>query len=307
MRRPFALALGPAAALLLLRAVGGCTTSNTTAGSSDDGAHPPANDASVFSDASAEGADGEGAAASDGAVYPDADGDSGGQGGPTCQLGGTCSETQICTGGIVGCKSNCQCLGGTWRAPCPAEVPRSGSPCTGEGATCGYVTQAAGCGTVGCNCRSGVWTCGQACLTPVDAGPDAGACIPAGGECLFSNAICAVPGPLSCGVNSGSYCCLSSVANCGQPDTTAYACPVPSEGGLTCSSVPIPLGSPNYRALVQATDSDASYPVGCRVTFPVCNNGHVPYCTCKLDQGLVGGDDVVEMPYWSCFYNEGIQ
>jgi hypothetical protein len=213
----------------------------------------------------------------------------------SCKLGGGCSETQACAAGIVGCDSDCQCLGGTWQAPCPMEAPRSGSSCMGEGATCGYFTQAQDAcgGSVDCYCRDGAWTCGPTCITPPDAGPDSAGCIAGGGECLFSNVICAVPGPLSCGgANQGSYCCMSNVADCGQPSATTYACPVvQAEGGATCTSVSVPLGAPNYQAMAQAIDEDASYPVGCRVTFPACNNGHVPYCTCTYDG----------MPIWSCF------
>jgi hypothetical protein len=74
----------------------------------------------------------------------------------SCRLGGACSPTQVCTGGIVGCESNCQCASGTWQAPCPAEVPRNGDSCTGEGSTCGYLTQAIACGgSVDCYCRGG--------------------------------------------------------------------------------------------------------------------------------------------------------
>jgi hypothetical protein len=204
----------------------------------------------------------------------------------SCQLGGRCSQTQACTGGIVGCESNCQCAGGTWQAPCPAHLPQNRSSCTAEGATCGYVTQAIACGgSVDCSCQGGAWACGPTCVTP-DAGPDGSGCIAAGGECLNSNVICAVPGPQSCGAVGpfAPYCCLSNVGECGQPSATTYACPpAPPEGGLTCPSAPVPLGAPNYEALVQATDTDASYPVGCRVTFPACNNGHVPYCTCRED------------------------
>ena len=221
----------------------------------------------------------------------------------SCRLGGACSPAQVCTGGIVGCESNCQCVSGTWQAPCPAEVPRNGDSCTGEGSTCGYLTQAIACGgSVDCYCRGGAWACGPTCVIPPDAGPDGAGCIASGGECLNSNVICAVPGPQTCGnvTPAGLYCCLSNVANCGQPDTTTYACPAPSdggaqsEGGASCTSAPVPLGAPNYEALMEAVDEDASYPVGCKVTFPACNNGHVPYCTCGgSSEGFNG---------WTCFY-----
>lgn len=220
---------------------------------------------------------------------------SGGTPALSCRLGGGCSETQVCTGGIADCDSNCQCLGGTWQAPCPEDAPQSGSSCTAQGATCGYLTQATACnGSVDCDCQGGAWTCSPTCTTPPDAGPDSAGCLASGGECLFSNVICAVPGPQTCGVNQpGSYCCLSNVADCGQPNAATYACPAAQpEGGLTCPSAPVPLGAPNYQAMVQAEDDDASYPLGCRVTFPACNNGHVPYCTCSMGDGVA---------IWSCF------
>jgi hypothetical protein len=221
--------------------------------------------------------------------------DSGGGVALSCKLGGGCSETQVCTGGVVGCESNCQCLGGIWQAPCPADLPQGGSSCTAQGATCGYLTQEPACGgSVDCDCQGGAWKCGPTCITPPDAGPDSAGCIASGGECLFSNVICAVPGPQSCGVNQpGSYCCFSNVADCGQPGATTYACPpAQPEGGPTCTAPPVPLGAPNYEAMVEAEDNDASYPSGCRVTFPACNNGHVPYCTCAAGSGFAA---------WSCF------
>src|SRR5450432_2852892 len=64
----------------------------------------------------------------------------------TCALGAACSATQSCQGGIAGCTSNCQCLGGTWQAPCPADLPTTGSACTSEGAECGYTTATNACG-----------------------------------------------------------------------------------------------------------------------------------------------------------------
>jgi hypothetical protein len=224
--------------------------------------------------------------------------ESGSDAGLSCQLDGACSPSEVCTTGIVGCESDCQCVSGTWQSPCPAGMPSSGSSCKAEGATCGYLGNGNACGSaaIDCYCRGGTWTCEPSCNTPPDAGPDAGGCIAAGGECLNSNVICAVLGSLSCGaVYPGApYCCMSNVGNCGQPSATTYACPPAApDGGLTCTSAPVPLGAPNYEALVQATDVDASYPVGCRVTFPACNKGHVPYCTCKLD-GMV--------PAWTCFH-----
>jgi hypothetical protein len=107
-------------------------------------------------------------------------------------------------------------------------------------------------------------------------------CTPAGGQCVIGDVICAVPGPQSCGpiTPAGLYCCLSQVADCGQPDAVTYVCP--SDGGLACKgTAPIPLGTPNYQALEAAGDPDASFPEGCTATFPACNGGRVPQCTCE--------------------------
>jgi hypothetical protein len=98
--------------------------------------------------------------------------------GPSCELGVECSQSQVCMGGIAGCASaypsNCQCLNGTWQAPCPADLPEAGSACTPEGAGCEYLTSTCG---VGCGCQAGSWNCGTvrlgvACSNAVDAGPD---------------------------------------------------------------------------------------------------------------------------------------
>jgi hypothetical protein len=129
-----------------------------------------------------------------------------------------------------------------------------------------------------------------------DSGSGSNECSSAGGQCVIGDVICAVPGPQSCGgvTPAGLYCCLSNVADCGQPDATTFECPGP-DGGASCQGgPPVPFGAPNYEALQQAADEDASYPAGCRVTFPACNNGHVAYCTCSGSGSGFSG--------WSCFY-----
>ena len=91
-----------------------------------------------------------------------------------CQLGGACSNTQPCMGGIAGCQSNCQCLDGIWQAPCPTNLPETASACGPEGAECGYVTSTNSCGAANCDCRSGTWSCGPSCaIATDDAGADA--------------------------------------------------------------------------------------------------------------------------------------
>ncbi len=130
-----------------------------------------------------------------------------------------------------------------------------------------------------------------------DAGSSSGECSEAGGQCLIGDVICAVSGPQSCGgvTPAGLYCCLSNVADCGQPDATTYTCPAEAGAGASCKSAPVPIGAPNEQALQQAADDDdASYPAGCRVTFPACNNGLVPYCTCSGSGPGSSG--------WNCFY-----
>ena len=106
-----------------------------------------------------------------------------------------------------------------------------------------------------------------------------------------------MPGPQNCGQGPGGlFCCLSNVADCGQPDTVTYSCSQPSDGGPSCKgSAPVPFGVPNFQAMQtaeEASDNDASYALGCKATFPACNYGQPIYCTCSLNP----------TPTWSCFY-----
>ncbi|MGH7296722.1 MAG: hypothetical protein ACRELB_17415 [Polyangiaceae bacterium] len=131
------------------------------------------------------------------------------------------------------------------------------------------------------------------CHPAGDAG--GGDCASAGGECVVGDVICAVPGPQSCGPPSpgGVYCCLSRVADCGQPAEITTVCPAAPDGGAVCrGSAPVPLGAPGYEALQEAGDVDASFAVGCTVTFPVCNAGRPPSCTCSTQGSAT----------WSCVY-----
>jgi hypothetical protein len=196
---------------------------------------------------------------------------------------------------VTGCNST-----GVGPADGAAMTTDSASACVAAGGVC--VSGDAPCTVFG---RQECGLAGGFCCLPYfpDAGnPDGGGCLAAGGECLIGNVICAEPGPQSCGgvTPAGLYCCLSNVADCGQPHTTTYACPAESdggaqsEGGASCTSAPVPLGAPNYQALMEAVDEDASYSVGCKVTFPACNNGHVPYCTCGGSSPGFNG--------WTCFY-----
>jgi hypothetical protein len=188
----------------------------------------------------------------------------------------------------------------------PAACVAAGGQCLfGAGTNCAKVGPQ-DCNTFGPN--SGGNFCCLALLpddaesdstTEPDAGSGGNECTSAGGQCLIGDVICAVPGPQSCGgvTPAGYYCCLSNAADCGQPDATTFECPEP-DGGASCQGgPPVPFGAPNYEALQQAVDEDASYPAGCRVTFPACNNGKVSYCTCSGGGPGFSG--------WSCFQNEG--
>jgi len=192
---------------------------------------------------------------------------------------------------------------------CPEDLPEAGRACALAGVECRYTKSTSACG-VACDCLGGAWSCGPTCAIVVedasaasdggvsDAGSYGADCIAAGGQCVLGNYICAVPGPPeTCGSGpGGAYCCLSETADCGQPQATTYVCPSSLDGGGACKGgAPVPSGAPGYEALVEAGDDDASYPVGCRATFPACNGGQVPYCACT--------SQVLESSAtWSCFY-----
>jgi hypothetical protein len=88
---------------------------------------------------------------------------------PACTVGSACSQTEVCTGGVAGCPDGsaycqAQCLNGTWQAPCPLNLPESGSACTAAGAYCGYSNQPNPCGADNCYCQGGAWSCGPTCI-----------------------------------------------------------------------------------------------------------------------------------------------
>ena len=108
-------------------------------------------------------------------------------------------------------------------------------------------------------------------------------CSAAGGECILGNVICAVPGTQSCpgsGTPGGVFCCLSRVADCGQPAETLYSS---CDGGTSACS-----GTPESPPGSSISNLDASFPTGCTVTFPICNDGTPVECKCQ------GGS-------WTCF------
>lgn len=131
-------------------------------------------------------------------------------------------------------------------------------------------------------------------------------CAGAGGHCVLGNAICAVHGSQSCGAGApnpgGGYCCLADTADCGQPSTITYACP-PLDGGAAAEmsirlSHQCKAGPPVYTSVYnfEAEDdggSDASYPLYCTATLPICSNGQPVSCTCS------GGG---EAGVWTCAY-----
>ena len=79
--------------------------------------------------------------------------------GSNCMLGGQCYPTEGCAGGVTGCPGQCQCLSGTWQAPCPDALPVTGSACTAPGATCGYAGPSLPSDSEDCYCLDGGWYC----------------------------------------------------------------------------------------------------------------------------------------------------
>jgi hypothetical protein len=150
---------------------------------------------------------------------------SSGDGGLGCSLGDKCSPTQLCNGGIPGCGSNCQCLDGTWQAPCPADLPETGSPCSPENAYCGYTTSTNPCGADNCYCQGGAWSCGPTCTVPLDSGgqpsdasgtPESGSPSDGGGDGSLRYAV---------------------VIRLGQNDECGEPLPTDSSGETTCAIV----------------------------------------------------------------------
>jgi hypothetical protein len=200
----------------------------------------------------------------------------------------------------TGCSSSSNLPGNPDASEDDGACAAAGGSCiTGGALRCPIVgPQSCGARSVCCLINANVGDAGEDASG--DAGPIngriGGECTEAGGQCLIGSTICAVPGPQSCGgiTPAGLYCCLSNAAECGQPDATTYVCPEPADGGPSCQGgAQPPSGIPNFEALQQATDQDASYPAGCKVTFPGCNNGDVPYCTCSGSGPGSSG--------WTCF------
>lgn len=107
---------------------------------------------------------------------------------------------------------------------------------------------------------------------------------------MLGSAICNVRGSQDCtdghGISPGGvFCCLSTVANCGQPDATTFVCSSGVAGVASCQ------GAPELPGFTSGSDDDASYSAGCKATLPVCNNGHAIECMC----GPNG-------PGWNCVY-----
>jgi hypothetical protein len=135
-----------------------------------------------------------------------------------CALGAACSSTDLCTGGISGCGSNCQCLGGKWQAPCPTDLPQTGNACTPEGAECGYVTSTNACEADNCYCQGGAWNCEPSCaIGDASTSADAGDCI----DDATVKLIQASDYDQSCTVDTD--CLLISVGNACVP--CAFSCP----------------------------------------------------------------------------------
>jgi hypothetical protein len=115
-----------------------------------------------------------------------------------------------------------------------------------------------------------------------DGGVDAGSsCAAAGGQCVLSDSVCAVPASLACpSAPFAQFCCLHMAGSCGQPAvTTLSGC---DAGGPVCQGTP---GPPELNGIPADADlgpdePDAWFPKGCTFTYPVCGNLGVYTCTC---------------------------
>jgi hypothetical protein len=102
---------------------------------------------------------------------------------------------------------------------------------------------------------------------------------------VIGDVICAVPGYLSCpgGISpAGIFCCLSQVADCGQPAVTTYSAGCDAGHPACHGTAPDPIGAPADAGLA-AAEPDASFPTGCTATFPVCGSSGPYACTCTSD------------------------
>jgi hypothetical protein len=198
--------------------------------------------------------------APDGAMTPAAQSevDAGVDASTLCKLGGPCSTGQICNGGVSGCESNCQCLGGTWEAPCPAALPTTGTACTPAGAECGYTTTTNACGAANCYCQSGTWNCGPSCAivdagdTGADATPDGSSATechwPASlndagpGACAVGRAYvsCSYPTGVSCEGGGGASSKSGVSMGCISDDPTSCEGCGSTSGAATCKSICAP-------------------------------------------------------------------
>jgi hypothetical protein len=147
---------------------------------------------------------------------------SSGGGGLSCKLGGGCSKTQLCMGGIACSPPNCQpqCLDGTWQNPCPADLPQTGRVCAAEGAYCGYSNVANECGADNCYCQGGAWSCGPTCIIDASAVDDGGS----DGGC-GADANC--PADYTCFEDGGVWRCPGN-------SSPSPACPPGAGSGASC-------------------------------------------------------------------------
>ncbi len=120
--------------------------------------------------------------------------------------------------------------------------------------------------------------CGETKTTDTDASSP---CIAAGGQCVLSESICASPSALACPKGPiGMFCCLSVDGSCGQPTVTTFsAC---DAGPPSCNGTPAKpelIGIPADAAL-GPDEPDASFPMGCTITYPLCSDQGVYRCVC---------------------------
>jgi len=115
-----------------------------------------------------------------------------------------------------------------------------------------------------------------------DGSTTTSACAAAGGQCVLSDSVCAVPGPQACpSAAFAQFCCLQQQGSCGQPSVTTFSSECDA-GPPSCQGTPArpELEGIPADAALGPEDPDASFGKGCTITYPVCGNMGVYTCTC---------------------------
>lgn len=168
-----------------------------------------------------------------------------------------------------------------------------GGTCIIDGLLCpGQMVEQFSCGDGTYCCQVGAHAVATSDSGQIDNGGGSVDCVDAGGTCFVGDVLfCtgAVNPTMTCpGPGEPARCCLPT-NDCGQPDAATFVCSLYGDGPATtaCLSIPLVGQYGQFGALV-GFYPDAGIIDGCRITYPVCDNGSPYECTCGLDGG------------WSC-------